>query len=189
MKCFGIFVYDDVEVMDFTGPFEVFRNISKLSDNEIHLFTVANEKREIDAQGLSINPTYSFNDCPTMDFLVIPGGDGRKISSDDSVLNWVKEQFDQGSAILTVCTGALVPAKLGLLSEKNMTTHHLYFDYLKEIAPNGKVVKDDRFVDNGNIVMSGGISAGIDMALHIVEREYSAELAEKIAEYMEYKTR
>ena len=183
----GILIFDDVEVLDFCGPFEVFSVTVVEEEEPFNVFTVA-ESRPITARnGLSINPTYLLDEAPSMDILLIPGGYGtRPLLENTGLLDWIRSRNRKAELTVSVCTGSLLLARAGLLEGLEATTHHAAFDLLGELAPNTRVRKDLRIVDNGKIIASGGISAGIDMAFHVVRRLLGDEVAVQTASYMEY---
>jgi len=197
MKKIAIVLFDDVEVLDFAGPFEVFSITGKRKIGEPYeVFTVA-EKETIAARNqLIVNPTYTFANCPTPNIFLIPGGGGyhadgkpfgsRKEMHNPEMLEWIKQQNANAELVLSVCTGALVLAKAGLLHGLEATTHFLAVDSLREIAPETKISPEKRFVDNGRIVLSAGVSAGIDMSFHVVEKLQGKEVALESARYMQY---
>lgn len=184
----GILLFDDVEVMDFCGPFEVFSVANRTSiNNPFNVFTVAEKEKTIYARNnLSINPQYTINNCPILDILIVPGGQGsRKEMNNKVILDWIKLIYPNLELLLTVCTGALIIAKCDLLEGMAATTHHMSLDLMKEIAPKAKIV-EDRYVDNGKIILSGGISAGIDMSLYVIEKLLGKEAVLKTIDVMEY---
>jgi len=183
----AILIFDEVEVLDFCGPFEVFA-VTRVDDQPaFNVYTVA-EKSPISARnGLSVNPKYLLDDCPQPDILLVPGGWGtRKEMHNPAIVDWVKGQFAQLELLLSVCTGSLILGKAGLLDGLSATTHHGAFNTLREAAPNSTVCEGTRYVDNGKIVTSGGISAGIDMSFHIVQRLLGEQTAIATAKYMEF---
>jgi len=185
----AIFIFDDVEVLDFCGPFEVFSVTGRRNgSNPFNVYTVAEKAGPILARNaLSINPRYTFADSPEPDILVIPGGYGtRQEVQKTAVLDWVKDCSRRSELLLSVCTGALVLGKAGLLGGLTATTHHLALAELKEVAPQTTIDASKRFIDNGKIITAAGISAGIDMALHVVARLLGKEQALETAAYMEY---
>lgn len=187
----AILIFDDVEVLDFAGPFEVFSVTNELNDYSLlNVFTVAREKAPVTARnGLSVNPDYSIDDAPQPDILIIPGGSGtRPLLQQQNILAWISRSAQNADKVLSVCTGALLLAKVGLLNGIKATTHHSAFETLAEIVPDTEIVRDARFVDSGKIITSAGISAGIDMSLHVIEHLYGAEIARQTAAYMEYGT-
>lgn len=197
MKKIAIVLFDDVEVLDFAGPFEVFSITGKRKIGEPYeVFTVA-EKETIAARNqLIVSPTYTFANCPTPNIFLIPGGGGyhadgkpfgsRKEMHNPVMLEWIKQQNANAELVLSVCTGALILAKAGLLHGLEATTHFLAVDSLREIAPETKISPEKRFVDNGKIVLSAGVSAGIDMSFHVVEKLQGKEVALESARYMQY---
>ncbi len=187
----GIYLFNNVEVLDFAGPFEVF-SVTGQKNEEIKgsfdVFTIAKDKKAVVAiNGLSINPDYSMKNAPAIDLLVIPGGLGsREVLYDEEALEWIKIRSDEAELVLSVCTGAFILGKIGLLDGLQSTTHHSCFKDLEEIAPETKVIKDTRFVDNGRVITAGGIAAGIDMSLHVVGKLLGESVAMKTANHMEY---
>lgn len=185
----AVFIFDEVEVLDFCGPFEVFSVTGKRDGlNPFEVYTVAAERKPVAARNnLSVNPHYGFADCPPPDILVIPGGFGtRPLMNDAATLEWIKLHARKTELLLSVCTGSLLLARAGLLDGLSATTHHGALATLIENAPRTTVEPDKRFVDNGNIITSAGISAGIDMSLHVVARLLGREQAAETARYMEY---
>jgi transcriptional regulator GlxA family with amidase domain len=185
----AILIFDEVEILDFCGPYEVFGVTGKRDgSNPFNVYTVAEEGRPIIARNqLSINPQYNLLDCPRSDILLVPGGYGtRREMHNPVLLGWMEERAQQVELLLSVCTGALLLAKAGLLEGLAATTHHGAIDLLKKVAPNTQIKADERFVDNGSIILSAGISAGIDMSLYVVAKLLGEEQARETAEYMEY---
>lgn len=186
----AILIFDDVEVLDFAGPFEVFSVTNELCDYSLlNVYTVARGKAPVTARnGLSVNPDYSITEAPQPDILIVPGGSGtRPVLLQQDILAWIRQSADNAEKVLSVCTGALLLAKVGLLDGMKSTTHHSAFETLAEIAPETEVVRDSRFVDNGKVITAAGISAGIDMSLYVVEMLYGREIAQRTAGYMEYR--
>ncbi len=184
----AILIFDEVEVLDFCGPFEVFSVAGKREKLDLFdVYTVAEASGQIYARNkLSINPAYTINNCPKPDILLVPGGFGtRREMNNEVLLSWIRETAAKAQLLLSVCTGALMLARAGLLEGLTATTHKDALDLLEEVAPNTTVVRQ-RMADNGDVVLSAGISAGIDMSFHIVQRLYGKEMAEKTAYYMEY---
>ncbi|TVR20579.1 MAG: DJ-1/PfpI family protein [Anaerolineaceae bacterium] len=187
----AILLFDEVEVLDFAGPFEVFAVSRDYQDGETPLFnvyTVASAARPIIARnGLSVNPAHTLADCPAPDILLVPGGRGARTAMHDAALvDWIAAQAGTAELTLSVCTGAFILAKAGLLGGLSATTYHTAFDDLAQIAPDTTLHRDKRFVDNGRIVTSAGISAGIDMSLYVVARLHGIEQARWTARHMEY---
>ncbi|BDD12522.1 AraC family transcriptional regulator (plasmid) [Fulvitalea axinellae] len=188
-KNIGILIFDEAEVLDFCGPFEVFSVTSELNGYELfNVFTIAKTTDPVSAvNGLSVNPKYGFDNCPDLDILVISGGSGtRSVINDTKTLDWVKRTHDVAELTLSICSGARLLGTLGLLDGKQYCTHHEVYEQMAEIVPTGFPKKDLRFVKAGNIYTSGGISAGIDLSFHIVEHLCGEEIAKGTAEYMEY---
>lgn len=185
----AILLFDDAEVLDFCGPFEVFSAAARQTDpRAFNVFTVAEKPGPVIARnGLSVNPHCTLADCPKTDMLLVPGGMGtRRELNNGPLIEWIRRMADDAELVLSVCTGALLLGKAGLLDGLEATTHHVGFDLLREIVPTATVHEDRRFVDNGRIVTSAGIAAGIDMSLHVVERLLGRDIAVATATHMEY---
>ena len=185
----AILIFDEVEVLDFCGPFESFGVTGYKDGTEpFNVYTVAEGPGPVIARnGLSINPAYTITDCPRSHILVVPGGLGTRKEMDNAVLReWIEDQVKEAELTLSVCTGALLLAKAGLLEGLSATTHHDGMELLKEVAPNATIEEDKRFVDNDRIVLSAGISAGIDASLHLVAKLLGPQQALETARYMEY---
>jgi transcriptional regulator GlxA family with amidase domain len=184
----GIYLFKNVEVLDFAGPFEVFTTASRVSlrrspDNEapFKVFTIAKTTGIVQARaGLK-----TFSECPRVDLLLIPGGVVDEEVRDESVISWVRATAAGTQLTASVCTGAFILAKAGLLDHKKVTTHWEDIDDLRIQFPEIKVQGDVRWVDEGRIISSGGIAAGIDMSLHLVARLAGSQLAEATARQMD----
>ena len=185
----AIFIFDDVEVLDFAGPFEVFNVTGEvIKPAPFNTYTVALTEEPIKARGkLSINPQYSIDNCPTPDIILLPGGDGRRrLMKDERVLNWIAKHVGNLEKLLSVCTGAFYVAHSGLLNGLSATTHHGAFPEFKEAFPDIALIEDKRYVENGKIITAGGISAGIDMSLYVVEQLLGKENLALTLEEMEW---
>ena len=193
----AIIIFDDVEVLDFCGPFEVFSVTKEQDDsNPFNVYTVAEKTPILARNKLSINPNYTLTTCPQPDILVVPGGGGRRADGspfgtrkemhNEMLLEWINKLYPNAEQVLSVCTGALILAKAGLAENLVATTHHGAFDELRAIAPNIDIREGERVVDNGKIIFSGGISAGIDAAFYLVAKLLGQDIALKTATYMEY---
>ncbi len=188
-RTLAIPIFEDVEVLDFCGPFEVFSVANRFTEPPAFaVLTVAESATPVLTRGgLSINPHHRLLDCPQPDVLLVPGGQGtRKEMHNPTLIEWIKQVSTMAELVLSVCTGALLLAKAGLLDGLEATTHHGAVELLRPTAPTTMVHADGRFVDNGRVVCSAGIAAGIDMSLHVVSRLLGREVAEKMARQMEY---
>lgn len=198
MRKVAIFIFDDVEVLDFTGPFEIFGVTGKQGGGEglFDVFTVA-EKSSIAARNnLVVTPTYTFENCPTPDILLIPGGGGfradgtpfgsRREMNNEKLLSWVQEMNEKVELLLSVCTGSLILAKAGLLEGLSATTHFKAVEQMRQVAPNTTLFPEKRWVDNGRIIFSAGVSAGIDMSLYVVSKLHGNTVADDTATYIQY---
>jgi putative intracellular protease/amidase/Tfp pilus assembly protein PilF len=178
----AIFVHEGVELLDFGGPGEVFA-----STQGFNVYTVApSEDALISQRFLKVLPAYTINNCPKPDIIVLPGGATNIPASNEDVIKWVRESAAHTEIMLSVCTGALLLSKAGLLDGKQATTWYGFIDRLQEATPKAKILRNTRFVDNGQIITTAGISAGIDGALRVVTKLMGKEAARATAKYMEY---
>jgi transcriptional regulator GlxA family with amidase domain len=187
----GIFIFDGVEELDFTGPWEVLTQWSRQvqEEREISVFTVARTTEAVTcSHGLRVLPDRSWDDLPELDVLLVPGGRVNKLIEDADVLDWIQRTRDSGALMTSVCTGAHVYASAGILRDRPATSWYGALDSLVEIDPTIELRRDDRFVDSGEVITSAGVSAGIDMALHLVARLDSPDRAEAVRQYMQYET-
>jgi transcriptional regulator GlxA family with amidase domain len=195
-KTVGILIFDDVEVLDFAGPFEVFSRTRLVAGSDsrrgddsapFDTFTVARTRDVVTAiGGLKVIPHYAWADAPAIDILVVPGGFGtRALLNDEPTLAWIRETAARSSQVTSVCTGALLLAKVGLLSGRRATTHWAGLDLLASLDPTIQVQREMRVVSDG-VVTSAGVSAGIDMAFTVVERLCGRAVADETAHYIEY---
>jgi transcriptional regulator GlxA family with amidase domain len=185
----AILIFDEVEVLDFCGPFEVFSVTGRWDNvNPFDVYTVAEKSEPIMARNnLSVNPRYTVSDCPQPHILLVPGGYGtRKEMHNTTLIDWIKDCSQETELLLSVCTGALLLAKAGLLEGLEATTHYAAIELLRENAPNTTIHENRRVVDNGKIILSAGISAGIDMSLYVISKLLGKDQAVKTAHYMEY---
>jgi transcriptional regulator GlxA family with amidase domain len=187
-RTLAILLFDDVEELDFCGPFEVFSVANRFTESPaFHVLTVAEKCPVVTRGGLSVNPQHRLSECAQPDLLLVPGGQGtRQEMHNEALIDWIKQASSEAELILSVCTGALLLAKGGLLDGLEATTHHGAIDLLRQTAQKTTVHTDRRFVDNGRVICSAGIAAGIDMTLHVVGRLLGQEVAEKTAKQMEY---
>ena len=184
-----ILLFDEVEVLDFCGPFEVFSVASRFVEPAgFQVVLVAEHNRVIRTRGgMSVVPHHDIADCPRSDLLLVPGGQGARTEMHNpALIDWIKRTSASAELVLSVCTGALLLARAGLLDGLEATTHHSALDLLREVAPKTTIHPDRRFVDNGQIICSAGIAAGIDMSLHVVGRLLGPDLANQTANQMEY---
>ncbi|EEK61823.1 ThiJ/PfpI domain protein [Bacillus cereus F65185] len=185
----GIFLFNEVEVLDFAGPFEVFSVTEVNEEKTFTVYTVSENGEMITARnGLKVQPDYSIENLPPVDILIIPGGLGaRKYEiKNEIVIKWIRQQMKEVKLMTSVCTGALLLAKAGLLEGLKATTHWASIEKFKNEFQNVEVIENVKFVDEGHIITSAGISAGINMAFHIVKNLLGVHVAEDTAKRMEY---
>ena len=185
----GIFIYPDAEVLDFSGPFEVFSTASRLSKpaGAFMPLLIAEHDQAVPARGgFSVNPHCTIHNHPPLDLLIVAGGVHMEVMKNPAVTDWVAGIAQSAQMVTSVCTGAFVLAEAGLLDGRKATTHWDDIPVLRAGYPQIDVLEQQRWVDQDEIVTSGGISAGIDMSLHLVARLASMELAERTARQMEF---
>ncbi|MGW5265210.1 DJ-1/PfpI family protein [Microbispora sp. NPDC004025] len=184
----GILLFDQVEELDAVGPWEVFGMWAKLRPEEAEVVAFAPRAGAVRAsKGLTLHADRSAADVGRLDVLVHPGGAGtRPQLRDPEHLGWVRDQRARVPLMTSVCTGSLVFAAAGLLAGRPATSHWGALDQLAELDPSIDVRRGERFVDDGDVVTSSGVSAGIDMALHLVARLAGAERAREVRRHMQY---
>lgn len=183
-------LFDDMELLDFAGPCEVFSVTNELrGPGLLEIETVSSTGGRVRTRnGIVIQPDGALPWALRADILVIPGGRGtRALVKDSQIIEWVRSVAEGAELVLSICTGSMVLAKAGLLDGLKATTHHTVFDEFEAMAPNTRLLRGARFVDNGKVITSAGISAGIDMSLHVIERLFGKEAADATAAYMEYR--
>ena len=190
----GILIFDDVEILDVAGPFEVFA-VTRLNDEQrlqqsspFKVYLISETNKQITAiGGLRLTPDVTISECPELDLLVVPGGWGtRKESKNKILVKWIGNQFTNNRLIASVCTGSSLLGKAGLLDGRDATTHWRAFDFLQESAPKARILKNVRFTLTEPIFTSAGVSAGIDLALRIVSHVFGTEVGQATARQMDY---
>jgi transcriptional regulator GlxA family with amidase domain len=193
-KQVGILLFENIEVLDFCGPFEVF-TVTRLNEEKrrqelspFNVFLVVETKEPVvTTGGMKVLPDYDLDDCPALDILVVPGGWGtRKEMDNELLIKWIADRSRQVETLTSVCTGALLLGKAGLLDGKRATTHWRSLDWMQELFPKTTVEKQLHFVEDGALITSAGISAGIDMSLKVVSRYFGEAIARATAKHMEY---
>ncbi len=193
-KRVGLVLFRDIEVLDFCGPFEVF-SVARLNEERrldepspFEVLLVAEHMAPVVTTGsMKVIPDHTFESCPKLDILVIPGGWGiRKELSNSVVLNWLRNRASEVETLTSVCTGSMLLGLAGLLDGHRATTHWRSLDWMRESFPSVTVEYEKHVVEDGRIFTSAGISAGIDMALRVVARYYGEDVARAAARHMEY---
>lgn len=185
----GIFIYDKAEVLDFSGPFEVFSTASRICAGaaDFKVFLVGETGREVEARhGYRVVPSFGFQDHPDIDILIVPGGLHTAEMEKPQVIDWIARTAKKARLVASVCTGVFLLARAAVVTNERVTTHWEDIDDLCAAFPQLTVLRDTRFVDEGSLVTSAGISAGIDMSLYLVGRLLDLEAARKTARQMEY---
>ncbi len=190
----GILVFPEVEVLDFCGPFEVF-SVTRLDEDRRRqdrspyevLIIAENPGVVVATGGLKVVADQGLDDCPPLDVLVVPGGWGtRREMNNHRLVDWIRERARSVTLLTSVCTGALLLGRAGLLEGKRATTHWRVLEEMRGLFPAVDVIDDQQFVEEGDVITSAGISAGIDMALLVVARHHGDAVARATARYMEY---
>lgn len=190
----GILIFDDVEVLDFCGPFEVFSAV-RLDENRrredpspFRVLLIAERGGTVTATGgLRVTVDHALQDCPPLDVLVVPGGWGtRREIENRALIKWIADQGPRVETLTSVCTGAMLLGQAGLLDGHHATTHWKALDWMRSSFPHVTVEADQRVVEEADLLTSAGISAGIDMALHVVRRYHGERVARDTAKHMEY---
>jgi transcriptional regulator GlxA family with amidase domain len=189
MRTIGILLFDQFEELDAVGPWEVLAAWTRANPEDGWAVTTLSRDGTLvrAAKGMQIQPEHSYDSAPPLDVLLYPGGLGTRAHLDDPAqLDWVRAQRDSAELLTSVCTGSLVYAKAGLLTGRPATTHWSALDLLKELDPTIEVDGHRRFIDCGDVITSAGVSAGIDMALHLVARLSGVERAREVRRYIQY---
>jgi len=177
----AILIFDGVQIIDYTGPYEVF------GQSGMEVFTVAVKPEMIStAMGMKVTPHYTLENAPAAEVLLIPGGGVTNTQEDPNVIKWIQERAKQAEYVVSVCNGAYILAKTGLLDGLTATTFYDLLDGLPAVAPKVKVVRDRRYVDNGKFITTAGISSGIDGSLYVVSKLFGKARAQMAALNMEY---
>lgn len=193
----AVLLYDDVEALDLAGPVEVFTTASRVAlrrapgtEPPFSLFTTARGRRVIRARaGLTVVPDADLTDTRPIDVLIVPGGVTTAEEREPETIDWIQSVSAKARLTASVCTGAFLLGRAGLLEGRTVTTHWEDLDDLRTTFPGSRVVDGVRWVDEGDLVTSAGISAGIDMSLHLVERLAGRELADRTARQMDFDRR
>jgi len=177
----AVLVFDGVQIIDYCGPYEVF------GQGRCETFTVARTAAPITtAMGMKVTPTHSFESCPVADIVIIPGGTVDSVENDAAAIRWLRDRAERAQFVLSVCNGAFILAKTGLLDGLTATTFYGLLDEFASRYPKVTAVRDRRYVDNGKFVTTAGISSGIDGSLHVIEKLRGRAMAQRVALNMEY---
>lgn len=184
VRTLGVFVFPGFELLDASGPLEMWGNLKK----QVKIVTVAKRKGEVASnQGPSFLAEYGIDDCPPLDLLLVPGGFGvGAVLKDKDTLDWLRARSTKAEITMSVCNGASILTAAGVLDGRPATTNKAYWNSSTAPGPKVKWVRHARWVDDGNMVTSSGVSAGIDMTLHVIERLFGSPAAERLASQAEY---
>jgi transcriptional regulator GlxA family with amidase domain len=193
-KRVGIVLFEDIEVLDFCGPFEVF-SATRVNEEKrreepspVEVLLVAERPGPVvTTGGMTVLPHHTFENCPRLDILVCPGGLGaRKEVNNPIMLDWLRSRGAEAETVTSVCTGSMLLGFAGLLEGLHATTHWRALDWMRDSLPSVTVVYDKHFVKDGRVFTSAGISAGIDMSLKVVAHYFGEDIARATARHMEY---
>jgi transcriptional regulator GlxA family with amidase domain len=193
-KRVGIILFEDIEVLDFSGPFEVF-SVTRINEENrreepspFEVLLVAEHPGPVTTTGgMKVLPHFTFENCPQLDIIVCPGGFGtRKELNNPVMLNWLRSRATEVETLTSVCTGSMLLGFAGLLDGLHATTHWRSLDWMRDSFPLVTVEYDKHVVKDGRVFTSAGISAGIDMSLKVVEHYFGEDIARETARYMEY---
>ena len=180
-KNVAILIFEGVQIIDYTGPFEVFGQAG------FNVYTVAEKAEPLTtSMGMIVTPNYTLGHSPRPDIIVLPGGDVDRTVESAAVLKWVRDNERDAQHVLSVCNGAFILARTGLIDGLSATTFYDLIEDLKRFAPKTKVLSDRRYVDNGKYISTAGISSGIDGSLHVVSKLLGRGRAQMVALNMEY---
>ena len=181
----GILVFEKVEELDFIGPFEVLSYVNKIKSKSTNVWLISDEELIISGyNGLRFFVDYTIDNCPQLDVLIVPGGQGRKLAMENvKILNFIKDRYTDLKYLSSVCTGALIIASTGLLKDKSATTYHTAFDELYDM---GTIVKKSKIVQDGKIITGAGVSSGIDVGLYLLSQLFDETTAQQVADKIEY---
>ena len=186
------FVMDDQATMiDFSGPWEVFQDAGVADVPGFSMFTVAptlDQLRTTGGNGLKYTADYTYADAPQPRVIVMGAQKGGVMGPASARLDWIRHAAEKADVVMSVCTGAFILASTGLLDGLSATTHHFFFDQFARKFPKVQLLRGRRFVDNGKYITAGGLTSGVDAALHLVQRYYGQAATQKVADYMEYQS-
>lgn len=191
-------IYDQVEALDLNGPLDVFVKANVIHPNSYHCFTVGKTKEQIymEANTMTVIPTYDIHTCPKPDMIVVPGANPEHIMKyiqdkdfQDTVLEWIKTHYDAGTTVFTICTGSMLLSGTGILANHDITTHSMLLDALEQHNPDANIIRNVRYVDQEQLVTTAGITAGIDAALYLVGKHLGKEIMDSIINIFEYQKR
>ncbi len=183
----GIVLFDDAEELDFAGPWEVF-TMARMGRDDFEVVTLAERNDPVRcAKGLRVLADHTLDDAPPLDVVLVPGGEGTRREADNPVLiDWLARAGRSARWVTSVCTGSMLIHRAGLATGRRITTHWAFCETLRELAPDAEVLEGVRYVRDGSLVTSAGVSAGIDMSLWLVGQLFGVEHARRTQRFMEY---
>ncbi|HEX2591439.1 MAG TPA: DJ-1/PfpI family protein [Rhizomicrobium sp.] len=187
-RTIGILLFPDAEELDFAGPWEVLKMAREFKPDEFDLLLIAESAEPVRCRGgMRIVPDVTTANCPKLDVILIPGGQGTRVEVENKhLLDWIATISASCQWVTSVCTGAMLLTAAGPARGKRVTTHWAFVEALRERKEAAEVLADARYVQDGNVVTAAGVSAGIDMALWLIGQWYEPEFARQVQRYMEY---
>ncbi len=184
----AVLIYDHVELVDMNGPIDVFLHANSFTNGKYNVYTVAQNDKVVISEGnvVRIVPEYTIHNCPDPHVVIIPGVLTPNYEADPVIINWIKEMGEQGKHLMSVCIGAYSLAKTGLLDGKHATTHYEFLEKMQQQYPDIYFIKNKRYVEDGKIVTTGGITSGIDGALFLIEKYDGPTIAQQTSDVMVY---
>jgi len=181
----GILVFDNLEELDFIGPFEVLSYVNKIKPDSLNVWLISADEKNIQGyNGLRFITDYTIDDCPPLDVLVVPGGQGRKTAMKNTkILNFIQSRYNELKYLSSVCTGSFIIAAAGLLKDRHATTYHTALD---ELSGMGVIVEKSKVVQDGKIITGAGVSSGIDVGLYLISKLFDEATAQETADKIEY---
>jgi len=181
----GILVFDNLEELDFIGPFEVLSYVNKIKPDSLNVWLISADEKNIQGyNGLRFIADYTIDDCPPLDVLVVPGGQGRKTAMKNTkILNFIQSRYNELKYLSSVCTGSFIIAAAGLLKDRHATTYHTALD---ELSGMGVIVEKSKVVQDGKIITGAGVSSGIDVGLYLISKLFDEATAQETADKIEY---
>lgn len=193
LKRIGILIYNDAEELDFVGPFEVFTMINTVlqyvgEPDAVNVMLISEDGKDVTGKkGMRVGAHVSIKDVSSLDVVCVPGGQGARAQiENDTIINWVRDIAPTCEWVTSVCTGSFILAKAGLTEGRRLSTFWGAFDEFRNLGLEGELVPHVRYVRDGNVVTSAGVSAGIDMALWLTGQMFSPAFARKVQRGMQY---
>jgi len=185
----GILIFQDVEELDFVGPYEVLSAVNRVSDHALQVYLLAEKDEPVECQNrMEALPHVTYENCPRLDVIIIPGGAGARLGerSNQNTLDFIKHASNNAKLVCSVCTGAFLLTEAKVIEGGKITTHHDYYEQFEKRFDRVILVRGPRVVRDGRFLIAAGVSAGIDLGLEVIKILFSESLAAEVAELIEY---